>query len=280
MMSSLGELLARAESALAVKSSEPRTEAEILLSRACGIERPRLLAVLDEPADLPPAAVERMLSRRLSGEPLQYVTNEVGFRRLVLRADARAMIPRRETETLLDAAHELARGGAFCALDLCTGSGAVALALADEFPQATVVATDASHEALSLARENARALGLARRVEFREGDLFDAVEGEAFDLILSNPPYVSEEEFARLDGGVREYEPSSAFLAGPDGLSFLRPIAAGAGGHLHPGGAVAVEVGAGQSREARELFVREGLSELRVFRDPGGTERVVAAKVL
>lgn len=276
-MRSLGELLARAESALGATSNEARTEAEILLARACGTERPRLLAILDGPADGAQAALEEMLSRRLAGDPLQYVTNEVGFRRLVLRADARAMIPRRETETLLEAAHVLAPEGTFRVLDLCTGSGTVGLAVADEFPRAAVVAADASDEALSLARENARALGLDR-VEFRKGDLFDAVEGEAFDLVLSNPPYVSEAEFARLDRGIREHEPAGAFLAGPDGLSFLRRIASGADEHLLAGGAVAVEVGWRQSGKARELFARAGLSGAGVFRDPGGVERVVAAR--
>ncbi len=274
----LGELLPGAERALKAVSSEARTEAEVILARASGLERPSLLARLDCPADGAAAELERMLARRRGGEPVQYVTNEVGFRRLALRADPRAMIPRRETEVLLEAAHALAPRGAFRALDLCTGSGAVALAVADEFPLATVVATDVSEEALSLARENARALGRERNVEFRKGDLLDAVAGEVVDLVLSNPPYVSEDEFARLDRGVREYEPRYAFLAGSDGLSFLRRVASGVGERLRPGGSAAVEVGRGQSRAVRELFLRSGLGDVRVFRDLGGTERVMVAR--
>ena len=274
----LGELLVSAERTLNAVSSEARAEAEIILARASGIERPELLARLHEAVDGARAEFERMLARRLAGEPVQYVTGEVGFRRLILRTDPRAMIPRRETETLLEAAHALAPAGAFRALDLCTGSGAVALALADEYPDASVVATDASEEALALARENARALEFARKIEFRRGDLFDAAAGETFDLVLSNPPYVSEDEYARLDRGVREHEPRSAFLAGSDGLSFLRRVAHGVGEHLRPGGSVAVEVGLGQSQAVRELFLRSGLGDARVFRDLGGTERVMVAR--
>ncbi len=276
-MTGLGELLSRTEAALRGESSEARTEAEIMLARACDLERSELLARLDVPADGAEAALEEMLERRLAGEPVQYVTNEVGFGRLVLHADARAMIPRRETETVIEAARALAPRGAFRALDLCTGSGAIALAVADEFPDAFVVATDTSEDALSLARENALAAGLDGRIEFRRGDLFEAARGETFDLILSNPPYVSEDEFARLGRGVREYEPRQAFLAGPDGLSFLRRVAQ-AGKHLRPGGAVAVEVGQGQSGAAREMFERAELTDVRTFRDLGGVERVISAR--
>ena len=232
-------------------------------------------------AQLTPQQEQRMASLLLSRTrrtPLQYLLGTQGFYGLELRTDARALIPRQETETLCETgiAHLRALGPLPPpeALDLCTGTGAIALALAHECPFARVAASDLSGEALSLARENARRLGLP--VAFFAGDLFDAVGERRFDLIVSNPPYIPTDECARLQPEVR-FEPRMALDGGADGLDFYRRIAREAPAHLSARGMLAVEAGDGQAAAVASLFEAAGLRDAAVTDDLYGHARVVRA---
>ncbi len=212
--------------------------------------------------------------RRMAGEPLQYLEGSVQFGPLTLAIDKRALIPRPETERLWERCVELLDEPEFI-LDLCTGSGCLALALKHMFPGTHVVATDVSREALGLAQQNAQALGAI--VEFREGDLYEALPEDlmgGFDLIVSNPPYVEDDAFLPME--VREHEPSLALRAGPDGLSLLRPIVAGARRWLAPGGVLALEIGEGQDVAVVEMCGHAGLSA-RVEQDLAARDRYVIA---
>ena len=261
-----------------------RLDAEHLLADVLGLGRLELYLQFDRP--LVAAELDRyrpLLKRRAKREPLQYILGRTAFRELDLEVDERVLIPRPETEILLDevlewaAAHagEQARG-----LDLGTGSGAIALSLALEGPFELVVATDTSAAALEIARCNAEASGLADKVEFRLGSYFDPVEeGEVFDLVVSNPPYVAEGEAPSLEPEVREWEPGDALFAGPDGLGALRAIVAGAGSHVRPGGLLALEVGAGQAGPVVAMLEDTGeYVDVRVRRDLAGRERMVLTR--
>jgi release factor glutamine methyltransferase len=211
---------------------QPRLEAELLLAGLLGLKRLDLYLQHDRP--LSPEELERYRSavrRRLKREPVQYILGTAAFRNLELHVDPRVLIPRPETELLAGAvldwskAHD--RWGAV--LDVGTGSGAIALSLAGEGEYGRVVASDASPDALAVARGNAVRLDLAHRLEFREGSLFDVVrEGERFDVIVSNPPYVSESERASLAADVAEHEPAAALFAGANGLAVIERIVEGA----------------------------------------------------
>ena len=261
-----------------------RLDAEHLLADVLGLGRLDLYLQFDRP--LVAAELDRyrpLLKRRAKREPLQYILGRAAFRELDLEVDERVLIPRPETEILLDevlewaAAHagEQARG-----LDLGTGCGAIALSLVLEGPFELVVATDTSAAALEIARRNAEASGLADKVEFRLGSYFDPVaEGEVFDLVVSNPPYVAEGEAPSLEPEVREWEPGEALFAGPDGLGALRAIVAGAGSHVRPGGLLALEVGAGQAGPVVAMLEDTGeYVDVRVRRDLAGRERMVLTR--
>ena len=206
---------------------ESRLDAEVLLAEAMGVGRAMLATGAQ--AEVPPAAARlfgEMVRRRLRREPVAYILGRKGFRRLELAVDRRVLIPRPETELLVELALEQ---GPRTVLDVGTGSGAIALAVAEELPQCEVTATDASPAALDVARANAEGLGLSGRVRFFEGSV---PEGE-FDLILANLPYVSEREWPALQPEVTQWEPREALLAGPDGLDAYRSLfgtAAGADG--------------------------------------------------
>jgi release factor glutamine methyltransferase len=259
---------------------EPRLDAELLLAEATGWQRARLVA--EPEADLPPAAARRfgeMVRRRLRREPVAYIVGRRGFRRIELAVDPRVLIPRPETELLVELALELRPGRL---LDVGTGSGAIALAVADELPECEVLATDASPSALEVARANAARLGLADRVAFHEGTL---PPGEAgFDLILANLPYVSEAEWPSLQPEVTQWEPREALLAGPDGLDAIRSFLSS---RLRlsfriaerktksASGCVALEVGAGQVGAVSGLLREAGFNEIEVRKDLAGLDRVV-----
>lgn len=212
--------------------------------------------------------------RRMDGEPLQYLEGTVDFGPIRISIDKRALIPRPETERLWERCVELLDRPEFL-LDLCTGSGCLALALKHGFPGAHVVGTDLSPEALGLANQNARTLGAI--VEFREGDLYDALPEDlvgAFDLIVSNPPYVEDGAFLPME--VREHEPALALRAGEDGLSVLRPLVGGAKRWLAPGGILALEIGETQGEDVVALCAGAGL-DARVEQDLAGRDRYVIA---
>ncbi|HVW47468.1 MAG TPA: peptide chain release factor N(5)-glutamine methyltransferase [Solirubrobacterales bacterium] len=282
----VAEALGAATDALAAAGiAEARLDAELLLAAATGRGRASLIA--DPGAKIDPAQARRFAAtvrRRLRREPLAYILGTKGFRRIELAVDRRVLVPRPETELLVEVALERRPRRV---LDIGTGSGAIALAVADELPEAEVVATDTSPGALEVARANAARLGLAARVRFEAGTL---PEGEEFDLVLANLPYVAERDWAGLQPEVTEWEPRAALLAGPDGLDayreLLAPMAEGPAECLRPTfsdapaaldavGAIAVEIGAGQALEVAELMRDAGFREIEVRCDLAGLERVV-----
>jgi len=256
------------EALAAAGVESPRLDAELLLCEATGWERAELAA--EPEREIAPAAAREfaaMVRRRLRREPLAYITGRKGFRRIELAVDRRALIPRPETELLVDVALELAPG---TVLDVGTGSGAVALAVADELPGAVVTATDTSEAALALARENAERLGLASRVSFASGTVPD---GE-FDLLLANLPYVAAGAWQGLEPEIREFEPREALLAGDDGLDAIRALLA-----TPPRSrAIALEVGSGQAPAVRELLAAAGFARVESRADLSSIERVVVAR--
>ena len=213
-----------------------------------------------------------MVRRRIAREPVAYILGRKGFRHLELAVDPRALIPRPETEVLVEVAIELAPRSV---VDVGTGSGAVALGVAAELPGAEVLATDTSPAALELARENAGRLGLAERVRFEGGSL--PAEGR-HDLVLANLPYVSEAEWAGLEPEITRYEPRGALVAGPTGLEAIDALL----GELSVGPvraeAVALEVGAGQAASVAELARRAGFERVEARGDLAGIERVVVGR--
>jgi release factor glutamine methyltransferase len=269
-----GLLVARAVRTLAACCPTPRLDAEVLLGFLLGQPRARLLARPDTPVDVATGRrYDALLARRAAGEPLAYLTGRRGFWTLELAVDGRVLVPRPETELLVELAlARLPAAGAARVLDLGTGSGAIALALAAERPRLAVTAVDRSSAALAVARSNAAALGLGP-IDWREGDWFGAVPGQRFELIVSNPPYLAADDAHLGDDGLR-FEPRDALVAGPNGLECLAAIAAGAARHLQPGGWLLVEHGATQGAAVRELLAGAGLVEIATTADLAGLPRV------
>jgi release factor glutamine methyltransferase len=253
-------------------------DAQVLLAHALGCARTWLVAHGDDPLPrLQADAFFALAKRRRAGEPVAYLTGTREFWGLTLRVTPDVLIPRPETETLVELALEwLPRDGASRVLDLGTGSGAIALALASERPRARVIATDASGAALAVARDNAARLALAN-VEFAHADWYVGVPGGAFDLIVSNPPYVAAGD-PHLSAGDLRYEPPAALASGVDGLAALRTIVGGAPAHLAKGGALAVEHGYNQSPAVQELLRDAGFGQINVRRDLAGIPRVVGGR--
>lgn len=268
---SVREALDSAVIAIAAAGSEtPRLDAEVLLAAALGIDRTALF--LDPAREVAGPAVRAFqdaVRRRSAGrEPVAYITGTRGFRHIELAVDARVLVPRPETELLVEVGVELT-GERARVVDVGTGSGAVALALADERPDLEVVATDVSGDALAVARANAARLGLG--VRFVHGDLL-AYVGRV-DAVVSNPPYVAEGARASLAPEILRHEPPGALFAGEDGLEVIRrlvPAAADAGARL-----LALEIGAGQAAAVAELMEAAGFREVAARRDLAGIERVV-----
>jgi len=251
----------------------PRLEAQMLLLHALGQPAHDRAWLLAHDADaLPPDAADRaqaLAERRLAGEPVAYLTGEKRFHGLCLRVDARVLDPRDDTETLADwALDHLPHDAPARVLDLGTGSGAIALAIARQRPLARVSATDASADALAVARANAVHLGLL--VDWRPGDWWTPVAGERFDLVVSNPPYIAEGDphLAAL-----AHEPRQALVSGADGLTDLRRIIAGASAHLAPGGWLLLEHGWDQAAAVRDLLTGAEFTQVQTRRDLGQVER-------
>lgn len=254
----------------------PRLTAELLLARALSCDRVRLYLDFDKPLGAPElAAFRELVRRRAEGEPTAWLTGRREFLRHAFGCDARALVPRPETELLAEAAIQaLPEGGRL--LDLCTGTGCIALSAALARPAATVVATDLSPEALALAAENAAALGA--RVELLRGDLFAPLPaGVRFDVLVSNPPYVPSGELAGLSREVRR-EPRLALDGGPDGLALLRRIVAGARQWLLPGGLLLLEMHERHGEPLAALCREAGLPEPVVRKDLAGLPRWVEAR--
>lgn len=257
----------------------PRLDAELLVAHALSTTRIQL--VIEATRTLEPGELQRLrelVTRRRAHEPIAYILGEREFYGRSFRVDRRVLVPRPETEVLVDVGLERTRAVSMCtrALDLCTGSGCIAITLARERPTSFVTATDISASALVLARQNALRLG-AYRVAFREGDLYDALADSArFDLVLSNPPYIASDQIASLPADVRGFEPRTALDGGEDGLTPLRRVVRGATTRLAPKGVLAVEVGDGQAKAVAQLFEEARFRDIGVRRDYGGIERVVS----
>lgn len=257
----------------------PRLDAEILLAQALGVTRMALYLDLDRPlGDEELARYRGLVSRRRAREPVAYILGRREFYGRDFICGAGTLVPRPETETLVERALDaLPADATGPALDLCTGTGAVGLTLAAERSALRVELTDVSPLALESARRNTTALGLEGRVQVHQGDLFQALPvPRRFPLITANPPYVPAAEVDRLMPEVARHEPRLALAAGPDGLDVVRRLLAGARAHLEPGGRLLVEIGHGQD-EAVEAIAREtpGLVGFRAHLDLGGVPRVV-----
>ena len=254
---------------------EPRLDAEYMLAEA--LHTSRLMMLIDKGRSLTAAeeeAFERMVARREKREPLQYILGSQSFMGFSFKTDPRALIPRNDTEALCEEALRHIRSGDRV-LDLCTGTGALGIAVKKLCPKAIVTATDISEAALSLAEENARSL--QADVRFLQGDLFAPVAGEEFEVIVSNPPYIPEALRGRLQAEV-EKEPALALFAGEDGLDFYRRIAREAPARLAPQGWLCLEVGDGEA-EAVAALLKTDFESVRILPDLNGLDRVVSGQI-
>jgi release factor glutamine methyltransferase len=274
----IGDALARATARLAEAGVESaRLESELLLSRACDdCARALLYAELDrEMSDEQLDAFEANLARREKREPLAYILGEWGFRRLTLKTDRRALIPRPETEVVVERALEHVRGlDEPEVLDVGTGTGAIALAIADELPTARVTAMDVSQDALSLASENLQLTGINGRVRLVEHDLTSGLGAGDFDLVVSNPPYVEPEELATLQPEVRDWEPHVALVAS----GATERLAEAATEALRPGGWLVLEVAAGAGERVERLLSKLGFESVAITPDLAGRDRVAEGR--
>ena len=257
-----------------------RLQAELLLAAVLDVKRLDLYLQFERP--LHSSEVDRYreyVRQRLQRVPVQYITGVAAFRHLELTVTPAVLIPRPETEVLVDVALELLSGGGRV-LDLCCGSGAVALSLAQEAAVAEVVAADVSDAALEVAKANGQRCGLAERVEWHCGDLFAPLCGtEPFDLVVANPPYVRRDDLAQLAPEVRDHEPHLALDGGEDGLVYYRRIAQEAADFIRPGGYLLLEVGDGQSAAVEDILAQsERLTEVQIRPDLNQIPRVVIAR--
>jgi release factor glutamine methyltransferase len=279
-VSTVRELLGRSREYLERNGvPSPKLDAEYLLAHVLAV--PRLELYLDHDRPLEPAEVDslrELVRRRGKREPLAYVLGSWSFYGLELQCDARALVPRPETEVLVERSLALLAGAAEpSVVDVGTGTGAIALALAARLPQARVTAIDLSPEALALAAENTALNGLADRMELLEGDLLAPVAGRRFDLVASNPPYVAEGE--TVDPEVAGFEPALAVYAEHGGRAIHERLAEGALSVLRPGGHLVIEVAEGQAPWLAEHLAGLGYTAIAVTRDLRGIERVVEAQV-
>ena len=256
-----------------------RLNAELLIGHALGRKRMQLYMEFERPlAEAELEKIRPLVRRRAQREPLQYIIGETEFHGLKLKVDRRALIPRPETELLVELIGQRAAGLTLTKiLDLGTGSGAIALALAGLFPTAMVLATDRSEEALALARENAVASGLTERVSFVASDWFTAVPMQTFEIIVSNPPYLTAEETAKTAPEVQGFEPVAALTATDDGLADLALIVSEAPRYLAAGGLLAQETGIAQHARLIALMAEAGVSRTESAQDLTGRDRFVFA---
>ena len=281
MIAKVGALLEKAGQDLAADrdADEARRDAQVLLGFALGVSRAWLTTHPDHAAD-PEAAAKfhSLVALRASGHPVAYLVGLKEFYGLPLRVTSDVLIPRPETEELVEAALErLPKGETSKVVDLGTGSGCIAIAIARERPAAQVTAVDISSPALALARENAGALDV--EVEFLQGDWFSALGGRRFDLIVANPPYVASDD-PHLRLGDLRFEPRAALAAGRDGLTDLRRIVGAAPKHLRPGGWLLLEHGYAQAGACRDLLHDAGFAELVFRADIAGLPRIAGGRLL
>jgi release factor glutamine methyltransferase len=281
----VGKLLAWTTEWLGTKGSEsPRLDAEVLLAFVRGCPRIALYTAFDEPVgEEPRARFRALVKRRGEGEPVAYLVGSREFFSLPFRVSPAVLVPRPETEGLVIRVIDLCQAAAAAGkrpriIDVGTGSGAIVVSLAKRLPQAEFVATDISAEALAVAGDNAARHGVAERIAFVECDLLDDPRAAGpWDVIVSNPPYIREDEFAGLPRDVRLHEPKGALVAGPTGVELIGRLAAGAAGHLAPGGWLIVEVGPAEAAE-EALAAQPELVPEPTLKDLAGLPRIVQAR--
>ena len=278
--------------------AQPRLEAEILLAHALGTERIGLYLAYEQEVETDARARFReWVQRRAEGEPTRYLVGGCEFMSLAFKIGPGCLIPRPETELLVE--EVMARCGkkrgcapaaegasaavaAVTVIDLCTGCGCVAVSVAVHVPESRVMATDLSSSALAMARVNAAAHGVADRVAFLEGDLYEALEAAGAapaDFLLANPPYVAEAEWEALQPEIRNHEPREALVAGPEGTEVIERIVRGAPAYLKPGGTLLVEIGASQGPAVRDLAAGVcGLVDVEIRKDYAGHDRMLVAR--
>mgnify|MGYP006285407891 CR=1 FL=1 len=261
----------------------PRLDADLLLAHVLGLQRVQLYARFDTPvSDEQRQEFRKLVKRRVSGEPVAYLVGRRAFWQMDLQTDARALIPRPETEVLVEVALERLSepDGELRIADVGTGTGAVALAIATERDDASVLATDISDEALALAESNIDEQGFSERIECLESDLLADVPDRwiPFDMIVSNPPYVPESDRDDVMVDVREYEPDEALFAGPDGLATIERLVAESHDALREGAWLVVEIAHSQGEDVSSLFERTGFGNVDIRQDYAGNDRVVSGQ--
>lgn len=258
-----------------------RLNSELLIGHALGLKRMQLYLQFERPlAEAELEKIRPLVKRRGSREPLQYILGDTEFAGLKLKVDRRALIPRPETERLIELIEGNLASPPTTILDLGTGSGAIALALAAKYPDATVTAVDSSAEALTLAAENAVSLALDGRVSFVRSDWFEALPaGTRYSLIVSNPPYLTANELGEASPEVRDHEPAAALSPGGDGLAALRHIVVQAPRFLEPGGLLACETGIAQRAELAAIATGAGFARFQQLADLTGRDRFLLAFV-
>lgn len=277
------EIIKRTTDFLAGKGVEtPRLDAELLIGHGLGLPRMQLYLQFERQlAETELEKIRPLVRRRGAREPMQYIIGETEFFGLKLKTDRRALIPRPETEMLVELVSTRLGKTPASILDLGTGTGAIALALARCFPAASVVGIDRSEEALALARENAKLSGVGEHVTWLCSDWFSALDAAArFDLVVANPPYLAAHETAATQPEVREFEPASALTAaGEDGLEDLRTIVRGAPHHLQVGGVLVLETGIAQHPALLVLAETSGFSQAESLQDLSGRDRFIFARL-
>ena len=262
-MLTIREIKERTEAFFKKKSvPNAKLDTDILIAHSLGIKRLDIYLDLDRPlTEAQLTDLRTLVKRRSSREPLQYIIGNTEFYGLTLKVDPRALIPRHETEELIDLIVERLKAPPKRVLDLGTGSGAIALALASRYSDAEVTATDQSEQAITLAKENALALNLSSRVTFIKGNWFEPLdEGARFDLIVSNPPYLTEAEMQTAEPEVIDHEPHSALASGQEGLDDLGLLFKSVSKHLAEGGLLALETGIGQADAIKAMALKVSLN--------------------
>ncbi|HEU4581882.1 MAG TPA: peptide chain release factor N(5)-glutamine methyltransferase [Polyangiaceae bacterium] len=262
----------------------PRLDAELLLGHALGVDRVKLIVDSQRPLQEDELGRFReLVLRRRRHEPIAYILGEREFYGLRFSVNRHVLIPRPDTETLVNVAliRTAARDLHGRALDVCTGSGCVAIAFAKERPTWQVSGSDLSTEALAVARHNALRLGTIWNLDFRHSDLLEQIDrGTRFDLIMANPPYIPDAEVPTLSPDVKNHEPAAALCGGPDGLALIRRLVKAAPSLLAEGGVLALEVGAGQAPRVAKGLMSYGFSDVEQERDYAGIARVVSGRLL